>query len=137
MTHIRTSIARSAICSRNSQVLILMLIIVLLLAAQPHSLAESLKQQPTAKFISRGELRDVVYSPDGTQLAAMTLEGLWLYGEDHPEGQLLYEEHASPLSAVAWSPDGSIIALGTRDGNVRLLNSLDGQLLGTLEYLHQ
>jgi WD40 repeat protein len=38
---------------------------------------------------------------------------------------LLYEDHESILSAIAFSPDGSLLASGTRDGSLILRDSFD------------
>ncbi len=45
------------------------------------------------------------------------------------------EAHSEPITAVAWSPNGSVIASGSgyRGGPIRLWDAASGQPLGTLE----
>ena len=79
---------------------------------------------------SSSGIADLVYRPDGDRLAAAGNAGIHIFYTDHQNGtrRLLrtLREHAGAVYAVAWSPNGSILASGGQDGTVRLWNPNSG-----------
>ena len=75
---------------------------------------------------SSSDIRDLAYRPDGDRIAA-TGDDVYIFYTDHQNGtrRLLrtLSEHTGVVYAVAWSPNGSILATGGQDGTVRLWNS--------------
>jgi len=73
----------------------------------------------------------VTWSPDGRLIAAATehIMLIWEAGTGH----LIHScPAASPVSAVAWSPDSQRLATGYGDNTVRIWNAAAGTLLATL-----
>ncbi|GLY77066.1 WD40 repeat domain-containing protein [Actinoallomurus iriomotensis] len=54
---------------------------------------------------------------------------MWNPATGEPIGNPL-TGHAKPVRAVAFSPDGRLLATGSHDGTVRLWNPATGQLIG-------
>ncbi len=98
-------------------------------------------------------LMDIAYSPDGLRVAttsrdgtarvwdAATGEELLTLGEahteqathgDHGEAEPAEEGEATQLYSLAYSPDGTRLAVGGRDGVVNLWDAATGVLLFTL-----
>ena len=75
---------------------------------------------------SSSDIRDLAYRPDGDRIAAAG-DDVYIFYTDHQNGtrRLLrtLSEHTGVVYAVAWSPNGSILATGGQDGTVRLWNS--------------
>jgi WD40 repeat protein len=46
--------------------------------------------------------------------------------------QLIYRNHRGAITALSWSPDGTMVASGSADGTVQVWRSADGVLLYTL-----
>jgi WD40 repeat protein len=46
--------------------------------------------------------------------------------------QLIYRQHRGAITALSWSPDGTMVASGSADGTVQVWRSADGALLYTL-----
>ncbi len=85
---------------------------------------------------SLGSVRGIGWSPDSTRLAAFADGGEYtvlLYSADGPLLQTL-AGHSDFVQAVAWSPDGALLATGALDGTTRLW-SPDGQPRGTVSGL--
>ena len=79
-------------------------------------------------FNTPSSVKDLAYRPDGDRLAAGASSGdLYIFYTDHQNGtrRLLTtrREHSGSLNAVAWSPNGNVLATGGLDGTVRLWNS--------------
>ena len=78
---------------------------------------------------SSTSISDLAYRPDGDRLAA-TGDDVYIFYTDHQNGtrRLLRtgREHNGKVNAVAWSPNGNILATGGQDGTVRLWNPNSG-----------
>ena len=46
--------------------------------------------------------------------------------------QFVYQGHKGPITALSWSPDGTMVASGSADGTVQVWRASDGALLYTL-----
>lgn len=66
-----------------------------------------------------GTIRELVWSPDGTQLAAVTSAG-YLFVWETTRGACIVRQQVrrGPLSALAWSPHGRCLLLGDAQGGV-------------------
>ena len=83
--------------------------------------------------LGRGD-RAVAYSPDGTRLAVASSLGIWLYdAHTGAETALRFTEDMFWPHSVSFSPDGTILASGDWDGDVRLWDVASGQLKNTLQ----
>ena len=78
---------------------------------------------------------DLVYSPDGSTMAAALLGSPVFWLLDAEDGNLLrtFEGHTYRVNSVTFTPDGALLASGSRDQKVRLWRVEDGDLLYTLE----
>ena len=65
--------------------------------------------------------RAVSFSPDGQHLAVASGIGTWIYDMTTLRESTVFA-HKSPVSCVAFSPDGLLLATGLGDGSVTLLN---------------
>ncbi len=72
-------------------------------------------------------IRDIAYSPDGTQFAVATSKGIWLYDTDTYQIRFQLTEHSGEVYTLAFSPDGQILASGGQDKTIRLWNPHTGK----------
>ena len=80
--------------------------------------------------LGRGNIRGITYSPDGTQLAVSTYNGVWIYDASTGEElRLLTEQHREPFVSAAYSTDSKTIATGGVDGTVQLWNTRTGKTI--------
>ncbi|MDE0297628.1 MAG: hypothetical protein OXN17_03270 [Candidatus Poribacteria bacterium] len=72
--------------------------------------------------LGKGEITcKIAYSPDGTRLAVASSIGVWLYDANTGAEVSLLTGHSEEVYAVAFSPDGSVLASGgNRDAIIRL-----------------
>lgn len=82
------------------------------------------------KGVLGGSDRTVAFSADGKQLAVASGIGIWIYdAATAREVDLLNGGQPTLVRSVAYSPDGTLIAAGTRDGTVQLWEVNRGRLL--------
>jgi WD40 repeat protein len=101
---------------------------VVVVDASTGSLVHALEGHPNFWIVG------VAFSPGGTKLASMSLDGtviLW----DVESGQQLWtvKIENGGSGGVAWSPDGRKLASGTYSGTVMILNAETGELERALE----
>ncbi|MYE88293.1 hypothetical protein F4X33_04775 [Candidatus Poribacteria bacterium] len=63
---------------------------------------------------------NITYSPDGTRLAIASSIEIWIYDAHSGEESALLAGHMGWVLSVSFSPDGAILASGSRDGTVLL-----------------
>ncbi len=86
---------------------------------EPHT-QTGLPEGAIARF-GKGDIQEIMYSPDGTQLAVTTSIGVWLHdARTGEELDLITGGHTDRVYAAAYSPDGETIATISRDKTVRL-----------------
>ena len=74
-----------------------------------------------ARFgINKGEIRDTAFTADGSHIAIASSMGVWLY--DAAKGTETALAPATPfdVSAIAFSPDGKVLASGSGEGVIWL-----------------
>ena len=117
--------------------LTLLLIPTLLL---PNSTAQDVTQWhlpegAKARFGKGGISGNIVFSPDGTQLAVATQIGIWIYDTAAQKELKLYTGHPDEVWEIAFSPDGSTLAScgGWRDNRIYLWDAATGKHKTTLD----
>ncbi len=64
-------------------------------------------------------LADLVWSPNGDEIAVASTTGVWLYRPDHPASQpRLFQHQDTTAEKVSYSPDGNLLAAVFFDGAV-------------------
>lgn len=66
------------------------------------------------------------YSPDGARVAVASVDGTVWLASASGDGCPLILRHESPLADIAFSGDGSLLATGSFDGDVRVFRVADG-----------
>jgi WD40 repeat protein len=100
-------------------------------------------------FLSRNQyVTALAVSPDGKQVAALSSGSdltrkdltLWNTGTGQPENQRVAHTGAltssmfgSPADAIAYTPDGKLLATGSSSGNIILWNAATANLVATLD----
>ncbi|MEM7345945.1 MAG: protein kinase [Chloroflexota bacterium] len=79
--------------------------------------------------LGRGTVNEIAIHPEGTVVAVTGSLGVWLYEVETLELIRLLEGHDRVFWAVAWSPDGTQLALGSEDGSVHIWDSESGENL--------
>lgn len=88
-----------------------------------------------AGMLGRGWLSAAAWSPDGAQIALSSSVGVWLYdvnGETFASAPRLLRDHTSPVSSVAYHPDGMQLASGSWDNRVKIWDVATGTVAHTL-----
>lgn len=75
------------------------------------------------------------FSPDGKFLAAGTNDGLYIWQIDN--GALIHylDTYNSRSGGIAWSPEGSILAIGTAENGIELWDALSGTKIREVDVL--
>lgn len=89
----------------------------------------------TTTAVIRGQGRDVEvvgFSPDGSRVASGSIDGgtVWDIRSGIPLARLFWGQHY--IEAVAWSCDGTLIAVGLWDKTARIYDAENGVQLGCL-----
>jgi carbonic anhydrase len=92
---------------------------------------------PTALFeVPSGQVADIVWSPDGTQLAAGHMNGedgvLRIFDMVLGRDVAGFGGNNQGISSVAWSPDGELVAAGLGNGEVLLYDPVALEALYSL-----
>ena len=83
--------------------------------------------------LGKGYIKALQFAPDGNRFVVATSIGIWVYDAHTGEEIALYTGHSRPVSALAFSPDGVVLASGDESGEVRLWRAGTGQLLSVLQ----
>jgi WD40 repeat protein len=80
-----------------------------------------------------GSTSELLYSPDGRELAVAAGRGVYLVREEQIEPRLTLA-HPKPVSCVAFSPDGRHLVSGCQDKQVRVWDLKTGELLRSYDW---
>ena len=75
---------------------------------------------------------NIQYSPDGKELAVACNKGIWIYDARTGAEVALLSGHQEDVLAIAYAPNGKMLASAGRDETVRLWNPKTGENLATL-----
>jgi WD40 repeat protein len=70
----------------------------------------------------------IAFSPDGSQIASVSYEAVDLLKSVTGAVNVTLRGHSDRISAVVFSPNGKQVASASRDGTIRLWNSLTGEV---------
>ena len=101
----------------------------------PHATAQDyttwkLPEGAKARF-GKGRIKQMQYSPNGTQLAVATDIGIWIYDARSSGLLKLLTGHEEAVNSIAYSPDGNTIASSSWNG-IRLWNVATGRHIAAL-----
>ena len=82
--------------------------------------------QGAAARLGKGWIKDIQFSPDGTQLAVATTIGIWIYDVNTGEERDLLRGPMGGANAIEYSPNGRILAAAHEDRTVYLWNTFNG-----------
>ena len=72
---------------------------------------------------------DIAFSPDSKRLAVTTPIGIWIYDVYSGKELDLLMGHQEGVASVAYSPDGKILASGSREGKLLLWDVSTGKVI--------
>ena len=78
--------------------------------------------------LSKGSINDISFSPDGTQIAAASATGIWIYDARKGTELTLLTDHVSRSDRLVFSPDGKLLGTGMRE-NILLWDISSRKLL--------
>ncbi len=82
--------------------------------------------------LGKGWIREIQYSPTRTHLAVAGSIGIWIYDTTTNREIDLLTGHTSTVNAMAYSPDGNMIASGSSDGSIRFWDAVTGDEISTI-----
>ena len=82
--------------------------------------------------LSKGEIKSISFSPDGTQIAVGSPTGVWFYDVRTGAERALLTDHVSTTGRVAFSPDGKTLASGMHD-KILLWDIATGKFLKSIK----
>jgi len=113
-----------------------LLLFLLLILNVPMSSAQDSTQwhlpEDTLAQLGNGSIEVIVYSPDGSRLAAAAGLGIWIYDAATGTELALLTGHIDVVNSIAFSPDGSTLGSGSEDNTVRLWDVATGKLKNIL-----
>ena len=68
----------------------------------------------------KGWVRDIEFSPDGSQLAVATTTGIWIYNSHTGKQINQFEGHMGGANAISYSRNGQLLAATHQDLTIRL-----------------
>ena len=77
--------------------------------------------------LGKGFVYDLVYSPDGKFLVTSGPMGIWIHDAQTGEELNLLVGHIHGVSAVAFSPDNTLLVSGSWDNSIRVWDPHTGQ----------
>lgn len=80
-------------------------------------------QEPVILKGPAGAVFAVAFSPDGTTLAAVGNDRLYMWTVSTQELRFVVHGHGGRVGAVTFSPDGKMVAVGSLDLKVRAADS--------------
>ena len=83
--------------------------------------------------LGKGTINDIAFSPDGSLFVVAGSAGIWFYDADTGEELAFLTGHTAPVTSIAFSPHGNVLASGSHDGIMQLWNPWTSELLATLE----
>ncbi len=114
---------------KRSTVLCLILYFTTVLSAQDSRAQDYLRwglPEGALLRLSKGDVLEVAWSPDGTRLAVGNSLGIWLYDAQTGAEVSLLTGHTSRVSCLVFSRDGMTLASGSHDHTVRLWDVASG-----------
>ena len=79
----------------------------------------------------RGKINHVKFFPDGKRLTVVSSIGVWVYNLETGEALDLLIEDTAPVTPIAFSPDGKLLATGNENNSICMWDSTTFQLKGT------
>ena len=76
--------------------------------------------------IGKGEINDILYSPDGSRIFVLTSIGLWVYDVDSGE-EIAVPGDIGTLRKIAFSPDGSTFGSIANSAPIQLWDTFTGK----------
>lgn len=77
--------------------------------------------------LGKGWIKDITFSPDGSQFAVATMIGIWIYDAHTGAEIALLNETPRRIWALAFSPDGERLASYDANGKVQVWNTVTGE----------
>jgi WD40 repeat protein len=93
---------------------------------------ENIDRVTQLERFGKGTIEEIAYAPDGQTLAVATTLGVYVY-DIQTLTELDFIQTKTPVLSLAFSPDGSMLALGLRNRPAELRRASDGALLRTIE----
>ena len=77
----------------------------------------------------KGVLMALAFNPDGTRLAASDGSAIVLWDLETRAVRRSLRGHTKPLTSLAFSPDGALLASGSLDGSAMIWDPVSGEML--------